>query len=57
MVSRQIRGNLPRRWIKVSCSRGLAMGFPVVMQLTGLRRSALGTSWLVVLKGLPLANA
>jgi hypothetical protein len=26
MVSRHIRGNLPRIWIKMNCSRGLATG-------------------------------
>jgi hypothetical protein len=36
---------------------GLAMGLPVVVRLTGLRRFALGTSWVVILKGLPLAHA
>jgi hypothetical protein len=35
----------------------LAVGFPVVVRLTGLRRSAFRTSWPVVLKGLPLIGA
>jgi hypothetical protein len=33
------------------------MGLPMVVQLTGLRRSVLGTSWAIVLKGLPLVHA
>jgi hypothetical protein len=33
------------------------MGLPVVVCHTGLRRSALGTSWAVILKGLPLVSA
>jgi hypothetical protein len=57
MVSQQIRGNLPRRWIKMNYSRGLAMGLPVVVCHTSLRRSALGTSWVVILEGLPLVSA
>jgi hypothetical protein len=57
MVSRQIHENLPRRLIKMNCSRGLATGLPAVVRLTGLRRSGLGTSWRVVLEGLPLVSA
>jgi hypothetical protein len=56
-VSRQIRGNLPRRWIKMNYSQGLATSLPVVVRLTGLHRSTLGTSWPVVLEGLPLVGA
>jgi hypothetical protein len=33
------------------------MGLPVVVRLTGPRCSVLGTSWLVVLEGLPLISA
>jgi hypothetical protein len=40
MASRQIRGNLPRRWIKVNYNRGLATGLLVVVRLTSLCRFA-----------------
>jgi hypothetical protein len=52
-----MRGNLPRKWVKMKCSRGLATGFLVVAWLTSLHRSALGTSWAVVLEGLPVIGA
>jgi hypothetical protein len=56
MVSRQIRGNLSRRWIEVKSSQGLAAGFLVTVWLTGPRRSVVGTSWPVVSWGQPLVG-
>jgi hypothetical protein len=56
MLSRQTRENLTRRWIEVKSSRGLAAGFLMAVRLTGPRRSVTGTSWPVVLWGLPLVG-
>jgi hypothetical protein len=33
------------------------MGLPVVVRLTGLCHSTLGTSWATILEGLPLVDA